>query len=35
MLSGEVRRSADSGSGDKFLADYFASELVDGRVGRS
>jgi branched-chain amino acid transport system ATP-binding protein len=35
MLSGEVRRSADSGSGDKFIADYFASELVEGHVGRS
>jgi branched-chain amino acid transport system ATP-binding protein len=35
MLSGEVRRSADSGSGDEFIADYFASELVEGDVGRS
>lgn len=30
MLSGEIRRSAASGSGDEFIADYFASELVEG-----
>ncbi len=30
MLSGEVRRRADKGSGDEFIADYFALELAEG-----
>jgi branched-chain amino acid transport system ATP-binding protein len=35
MLSGEVRRSADAGSGDDLIADYFSSELNEGNGSRA